>query len=154
MMTYEIFARLGMIDMRQDDMLSRLHRQRLRRRARLRPSWPQVLAAAADYVGGQAAGLLSKDTASAVCTVHHQFGFESGYVSTYRNEYWKMDPFVVSPFFPIEQPTTFKDYVPLGELREGRFYREWLQPQGWLDAASIVLETVTDELLDLRCRPP
>ena len=49
--------------------------------------WPQVLAAAADYVGGQAAGLLSKNTASAVCTVHHQFGFESGYVSTYRDEY-------------------------------------------------------------------
>ena len=30
-------------------------------------------------------------------------------------------------------------FVPV-EFRDGRFYREWGRPQGWIDAASIVLD--------------
>lgn len=124
---------------RQDDALSRFIGD-IYNAALDSALWPEVLAASAGYVGGQAAALVSKDTAGAVCTVHHQFGFDSGHVQLYRDEFWRMDPLAVSAFFPIEQPTTVKDYVPHDEFREGRFYREWGQPQGWIDAASVVLE--------------
>jgi DNA-binding CsgD family transcriptional regulator len=102
--------------------------------------WPEVLAATADYVGGQAAGLMSKDTVSGVCTVDHQHGFDAGHVQLYTKEFWRMDPFGVSIFFPTERPTTVEDHVPFDEFREGRFYQEWGRPQGWIDGVSIVLE--------------
>ena len=100
--------------------------------------WPQVLSASVDFVGGQSALLLSKSRLGAV--VHHQFGFDPGYLQLYMDEYWKADPLAVSSFFPVEHPTSVKDYLSHDEFREGRFYREWGRPQGWIDAASIVLE--------------
>ena len=32
------------------------------------------------------------------------------------------------------------DLVPYDEFREGRFFREWVEPQDWIDAANTVLE--------------
>src|SRR5206468_3637508 len=29
---------------------------------------------------------------------------------------------------------------PYDEFREGRFFRQWVEPQGWIDAANAVLE--------------
>jgi DNA-binding CsgD family transcriptional regulator len=124
---------------RQEDVLSRFIGN-IYNAALDSAMWPEVLAAIAGYVGGQAAGLVSKNSAGGVCTVHHQFGFDAGHVQLYMDEYWRMDPLGVSVFFPTEQPTTVEDYVPHDEFREGRFYREWGQPQGWIDAVSVVLE--------------
>ena len=103
-------------------------------------SWPQVLAAIADYVGGQSAGLVSKDTARAACVVHHQFGFDSRSLERYIDKYWRMDPFAVSAYFPIARPTTVGDYMTDAEYRAGRFYQEWAQQPGWIDAVSVVLD--------------
>ena len=103
-------------------------------------SWPQILAAIADYVGGQSAGLVSKDTARAGCVVHHQFGFDSRSLELYMDKYWTMDPFAVSAYFPTARPTTVRDYMTHEEYRAGRFYQEWAQRPGWIDAVSVVLD--------------
>src|SRR4051812_39609301 len=125
--------------MRQEDMLSHFI-DRVYDAALDPAAWPDVLAASAAYAGGQSAGLLTKDPGAALCIVHDQSGFESRYVGLYRDEYWRIDPFAVSSVFPMDGVTTFADYMPLHELREGRFYQEWLRPQGWIDAASVVIE--------------
>ena len=102
--------------------------------------WPSVLEASADYVGGQAAGLMTKDSLRGTCTVHHQYGFDPNYLDRYQKEFWKLDPFPASSVFPLADAATVKDYLPHADFRRGRFYQEWGRPQGWLDAASFVLE--------------
>jgi DNA-binding CsgD family transcriptional regulator/PAS domain-containing protein len=102
--------------------------------------WPDALAASAVHVGGEAAGVVTKDIASPDCVVHYQFGFDPAYVKTYSEQYWTSDPFSVSRYFPVDQPTTVEDYLSHAEFREGRFYQEWSAPQGWIDASSLVIE--------------
>jgi DNA-binding CsgD family transcriptional regulator len=102
--------------------------------------WPDVLAEIAAYVGGKAAGLLSKDSISKVGNAHYQFGVDDHYLRLYEETYWRFDPLTPLLFFAVEQVTATSDVMPYPEFRETRFYREWVQPQGWIDAANVVLE--------------
>ena len=61
--------------------------------------WTSVLAKISVYVGGQAAGLLSKDAVSKSGSVHYQVGVDPYFVQLYSETYWKHDP--VSRNYPI-----------------------------------------------------
>ena len=102
--------------------------------------WVDALAKIADFVGGQAAGLLSKDPVRRSSNVYHHVGVLPHYVQLYAETYCKFDPMMMLSFSKIEQIVSISDLVPLDEFREGRFYREWMRPQGWVDAAKAVLE--------------
>jgi DNA-binding CsgD family transcriptional regulator len=102
--------------------------------------WPVVLASVAGFAGGQAAGLLSKDFVSKVGNAEYYFGVDERYIRLYRESYWKFDPLSPLIFFPTGEIVSSTDIVPDEELHEGRFYREWLKPQGWIDAANVVLD--------------
>lgn len=102
--------------------------------------WTSVLAKISVYVGGQAAGLLSKDAVSKSGSVHYQVGVDPYFVQLYSETYWKHDPVSSLPDCDVEQIVSIPDLVPYEEFRVGRFYREWAQPQGWIDAANAVLE--------------
>jgi len=43
-------------------------------------------------------------------------------------------------FFDTEQIVSIAELVAFDEFRQGRFYQEWVRPQGWLDAANAVLD--------------
>jgi len=58
------------------------------------------------------------------------------YVETYAH----FDPQSTLPLFEVEQIVSTVDLVPYDEFQEGRFYREWAEPQGFVDAANAVLE--------------
>jgi len=106
--------------------------------------WTSVLAKIAVYAGGQAAGLLSKDSVSKSGSVHYQVGVDPYFVRLYSETYWKFDPVSGLPDCGVEQIVSIPDLVCYEEFRAGRFYLEWAQPQGWIDAAMAVLEkTVT-----------
>ena len=106
-----------------------------------------VLAKIARYAGGQAAGLLSKDLISKTGNIHYQSGMASPYfVRLYAETYWKFDPVASLPDCELEQIVSVPDFVPYDEFLAGRFYREWAQPQGWIDAANAVLEKSAHEL--------
>jgi DNA-binding CsgD family transcriptional regulator len=105
--------------------------------------WTGVLAKIAHYVGGQAAGLLSKDAVSKFGNVHYQVGVDPYFVQLYSETYWKFDPVASLPDCEVEQVVSVPDLVPYEEFCAGRFYREWAQPQGWIDAANAVLEKTT-----------
>jgi DNA-binding CsgD family transcriptional regulator/sulfur carrier protein ThiS len=102
--------------------------------------WPMVLARIAKFVGGQAAGLLSKDAVSKSGNVYYQAGIDPCFVQLYSDTYWKFDPVAKLPECDVEQIVSVPDLMPYDEFRAGRFYREWAEPQGWVDAANAVLE--------------
>jgi DNA-binding CsgD family transcriptional regulator len=102
--------------------------------------WTCVLAKIAQFVGGQAAGLLSKDAVSKSGNVYHQSGIDPYFVQLYSETYWKFDPVARLPECDVEEIVSVPDLVPYDEFRAGRFYREWAEPQGWIDAANAVLE--------------
>jgi DNA-binding CsgD family transcriptional regulator/PAS domain-containing protein len=102
--------------------------------------WPHVLEGAAHYAGGQAAGLLSKDSVSRIGDVHHNFGVDPHGLRLYREAYWKFDPLAPLLFCGIGEITSRTDFASDEEFREGRFHKEWAAPQGWIDAANVVLE--------------
>jgi hypothetical protein len=102
--------------------------------------WTGVLAKITDFVDGQAGGLLSKDSVSKSGNAYHHFGVDSHYLALYAETYWRFDPMGALPFWDVGQIASIPDLVPYDEFREGRFYREWVEPQGWIDAANTVLE--------------
>jgi DNA-binding CsgD family transcriptional regulator len=105
-----------------------------------RTRWPDALARVGEFVGGQAGGLLSKDTVSKAGTPHYVFGVDPRYVQSYAQTHSRFDPVSTLPFFDVGQVVSIPDLVPYDEFREGRFFQEWMQPQGWVDAANAVLE--------------
>lgn len=102
--------------------------------------WPDVLREVASFVGGQAAGLLSKDSVSKIGIVTYHAGVDPHYLRLYAETYCKFDPMAALHFFDVEQVVSIPELIPLDEFRQGRFYREWVQPQSWLDAANTVLD--------------
>ena len=101
--------------------------------------WTSVLANVAAFAGGQAAGLLSKDSVSKSGNIHYQSGVDPYYVRLYSETYWQFDPVAALPDRDIEQIVSVSDLVRYDEFKAGRFYREWAHPQGWVDAANAVL---------------
>jgi DNA-binding CsgD family transcriptional regulator len=102
--------------------------------------WPTALAEIAAFVGGQAAGILSKNSISKDSTTHHHFGVDPRQVQIYSATHSRLDPFSSLPFFDVEQIVTIPELLPYDEFCRGRFFREWMEPQGWVDAANCVLE--------------
>jgi DNA-binding CsgD family transcriptional regulator len=102
--------------------------------------WTDVLPVIAEFVGGQAAGILSKDSVSKAGTAHYHFGVDPHYVQTYSKTHFKFDALSNLLLFDVDQIVTTPELVPYHEFCRGRFFLEWMQPQGWIDAASSVLE--------------
>jgi len=102
--------------------------------------WVAVLAKITKFVGGQAAGLLSKDSVSKSGNIHYQVGLDPCFVQLYSETYWKFDPVASLSDYEVGQIVSIPELVSYEEFLGGRFYREWAKPQGWIDAANAVLE--------------
>jgi DNA-binding CsgD family transcriptional regulator len=102
--------------------------------------WTDVLAKIGEFVGGEAGGLLSKDAISKAGTPYYHFGVDPYYVQLYATSHSKFDPVSSLPLFDVEQTVSILELVPYDEYNEGRFFQEWMQPQGLVDAANCVLE--------------
>ena len=107
--------------------------------AGLDPSlWNNAVAGIRDFVGGQACGLFSKESISKFGVTHYYCGADPRYIQLYSETYSKFDPLTVLP--PHGEIVSIPDLVNFDEYRKGRFYQEWMQPQGCSDAANVVLE--------------
>jgi DNA-binding CsgD family transcriptional regulator len=106
--------------------------------------WIDVLTKTADFVGGPAASLVSKDAASKTGEFAFQAGLDPKYVRLYFDKYIRLDPNTTGQVLAkIEEPVSVVDFLPYDEFVETRFYREWARPQGLVDAVSSVLERST-----------
>src|SRR4051812_45576094 len=101
--------------------------------------WPEVLAATAGFVGGQVGGLLVKDSVRRNVSAHFYTGIDDYHLQLYTDTYYQFGPIANAPSGDVEQILTVPDLVPYDEFRRGRFYQEWAEPQGWVDAAMVAL---------------
>ena len=102
--------------------------------------WTDVLTTVADFVGGQAGGIISNNSVSNLSSAHYHFGIECRYLQLYAETYWQFDPAGALFSCDVGQVVSISDLMPYDEFRQGRFYHEWARPQGWIDAAHAVLE--------------
>jgi DNA-binding CsgD family transcriptional regulator len=107
--------------------------------AALEPAlWNDVVVSINEYVGGQACGIFSKDSANQSGLTHYYCGADPHYIQLYAETHSRFDPLSALP--PPGQVVSIPDLVDYDEYRQGRFYQEWLRPQGCVDAANVVLE--------------
>jgi DNA-binding CsgD family transcriptional regulator len=100
-------------------------------------AWTAALPGINRFVGGEACGLFSKDSVSKLGTTHYYYGADPYYIQLYADTHSKFDPLAILP--RLGQVMPIPDLVSYDEYRRGRFYREWLLPQGFADAANVVL---------------
>jgi DNA-binding CsgD family transcriptional regulator len=107
--------------------------------AALEPAlWNNVVVSINDFIGGQACGLISKDTMSQSGRTHYYCGVDPHYIQLYSETYSRFDPLTTLP--PVGQVVSIPDLLHYDEYRQGPFYQEWLRPQGCVDVANVVLE--------------
>ena len=102
--------------------------------------WKDTIATIAHYVGGQAGGLALKDCQSKNLNVFYDVGFDPECIEVYLATYSRFDPLATAPLFDARRVANVPDLMPYDEYLNGRFYREWAQPHGWLDSANAIIE--------------
>ena len=106
-----------------------------------RDLWPDVLRKSAEFVGGSAATIFSKNPTVGNGSIFYEFGTDPHYRQLYFDKYVKLDPATTGHYFAdIGQPIATADLLPYGEFLETRFYKEWAHPQGLVDFVSAVLD--------------
>ncbi len=103
--------------------------------------WLNVLKDIASFVGGSAAMLFWKDLAIRRGQEFYQYGIDPHYARSYFDKYIKFDPATNCQLFArVDDIISMKDFITYDELIETRFYKEWMRPQQWIDAANGVLD--------------
>jgi DNA-binding CsgD family transcriptional regulator/PAS domain-containing protein len=106
--------------------------------------WPDVLKQVADFVRGPAAILYTTDVARKTGSTHYSWGVEPCFLESYFQTYLKLSELsgfaALQLLAEIEEVAAGTDYIPWDEIRKTRFFREWVQPQGWGDIATAVLD--------------
>jgi DNA-binding CsgD family transcriptional regulator/PAS domain-containing protein len=102
--------------------------------------WSGILAGIGEFVGGRAGGIVSRDSVSRASTPHYHFGLDPHYVEIYSERHSKLDPMSSLPLFDVERIVSLPELGPYDEICAGRFFREWMRPQGLVDAANAVLD--------------
>lgn len=93
------------------------------------------------FVGGCAAMILSRDSARHSIEIHQHFGTDARFRQLYRDRYVELDPLLDRHLnLAPEQTIGVTDIMPHAEFLGTRFYREWLEPQGAIDLATIAIE--------------
>jgi DNA-binding CsgD family transcriptional regulator len=88
-----------------------------------------------------ASALFVKDsvrkTQNNICT----WGYDPDYTRVYLEKFIQFDPLTTGQFFfEIEELVSVADIMPHAEHRKSRFYKEWVQPQRWIDAIAATLD--------------
>jgi DNA-binding CsgD family transcriptional regulator len=103
-----------------------------------RTLWPDVLRKSAEFVGGSASSLYSKNAASKTGnSVLHWNSKSDAPVSNYFDEYVKTGPITT---FDVGQVYSVEDCIPYAEVVQTRVYREWARSHGVVDHLAAILD--------------
>ncbi|MET4799557.1 LuxR C-terminal-related transcriptional regulator [Bradyrhizobium sp. LB11.1] len=95
----------------------------------------------AGFVGGSAVTILSRDAARLSIEIHQHYGTDSRFRELYRDRYVELDPLLDRHLdLPVEQTIGVADVMPYSDFVATSFYREWVEPQGAVDLATVTLE--------------
>ncbi|MBR0723069.1 helix-turn-helix transcriptional regulator [Bradyrhizobium manausense] len=103
--------------------------------------WPRALAQACLFVGGSSGSLFWHDAATEQSAALHMFNEDPHYTKLYFEKYLPLNPcFPAGAFIEAGLVWGSTDLIPFEEIVETRFYREWMKPQGIIDALGANLE--------------
>jgi DNA-binding CsgD family transcriptional regulator len=104
--------------------------------------WSGVVGKAGRFVGGPVAAIFAKSpTAMNGSIYYHSGDRDPSFRQLYFAKYMKFDPMTTAQYFSdVEQPMAVADIMPYHEFLETRFYKEWAEPQGMVDAVTAVLD--------------
>jgi DNA-binding CsgD family transcriptional regulator len=103
--------------------------------------WPAVLEGISGFVPGFAVNLFSHDAMRTAANAQYVHGLVPDYVRSYSETYIKLNPnFPATLFFDVGKVIRQDEIMPRAEFNQTRFYKEWLKPQGYVDAMAAVLE--------------
>jgi DNA-binding CsgD family transcriptional regulator len=98
--------------------------------------WPEAYSRIRGFLGGGTASLVSQDAVTKAVDVHFMLGHEQGALDQYNKKYFKINPiFPTVMFLDIEQNNVLSDVLPLADMLQTRFSREWIKPQDFSDCA-------------------
>ncbi|WP_337270912.1 helix-turn-helix transcriptional regulator [Oryzifoliimicrobium ureilyticus] len=98
--------------------------------------WAEVLGKVCSFVGGSASRIYWRDATNANAETVHSWGFDPEFLDIYRRRYVSLNPLYPASVF-VEPGHIFstQNLVPPDEFQASRFFREWVLPQGFFDAA-------------------
>jgi hypothetical protein len=103
--------------------------------------WKVVLPKCAQFVGGSAAALFSKDAVNKTGNAVYYCGIDPYFERLYFEKIVKLDPLTVGHYFAdVGEPVAVTDIMPYEEFLETRAYQEWGRPQGIVDTLNVALE--------------
>jgi DNA-binding CsgD family transcriptional regulator len=104
-------------------------------------SWNDILPRIGAFVGGSAGGLFAHHPASRSGDIYYQFGTDPHYRELYLQKYITLDP-MFGTYFVLDVGEVFSSstIMPHAEFLQSRFYKEWVQPQGWYDNIGVYLD--------------
>jgi len=103
--------------------------------------WQQALASICAYVRGSSAVLFWHDAANERSEALHLFNENPEYTRLYFEKYLPMNPmFPAAAFVDVGVVVATDDIMPYKEFVETRFYKEWVEPQGIVDALAVNFE--------------
>jgi DNA-binding CsgD family transcriptional regulator len=97
--------------------------------------WTDVLDKVCTFTGSKIASVVSQDAMGRSVSLHLVSSHDPQYRQLYEDQYFKINPiFPMVMFSPVEQTIGIPDVLPREEFAKTRFAREWLAPQGFIDA--------------------
>ncbi len=103
-------------------------------------TWPDALQSTCGFLNGAAANIFWQDPVAQSALVFHSWNENPEYVERYLRFYAKINPFFPAITF-IEPGVVFSggDIIPHEEFRTTRFFKEWVEPQGYVDVIGVNL---------------
>jgi DNA-binding CsgD family transcriptional regulator len=98
--------------------------------------WPETLEGVCRFVGASASRIYWRDASNAEAQTIYSWGFKPEFLEIYRRGYVALNPlYPASVFINPGEVFSSQDLVPPDEFQSSRFFREWVAPQGFFDAA-------------------
>jgi DNA-binding CsgD family transcriptional regulator/PAS domain-containing protein len=102
--------------------------------------WTQTLERFARHVGLRSAGIVLKNPSKRDFKIKYGWGGDPQWRARYRETYFALNPAMTAGWFTdIDEPVTCSGFAGQEEWLRCRMYREWMAPQGFLDAAGLNL---------------
>lgn len=98
--------------------------------------WPKVLELVCRFVRGKASRIYWRDGSRPDSETFYSWGFDPNFLQIYTKKYLSLNPiYPASIFINPGEIFSASDLVPVHEFQASRFFREWVAPQGFFDAA-------------------
>jgi len=102
--------------------------------------WPTALEKICSFIPGSMANIFSQDI-NKNANRYFTWGHDPYYISLYLEKYTGMNPiFPTALFFAAGEVYGMADILSHAEMRKTRYYKEWLEPQGYVDFVGCNLE--------------